>query len=500
MHSQEFSVPHRQSEVGIVLIFLTTLYKLLRGFWAVGAYLIFSKPNGTILVYIVVGLVVLGVLVLGYSYVYYRKFIFHIDYEKEAFILQKGVFSSQNTEIPFDKIQQVNTEQSLLQRLINVHSLVIDTAGGEKKEAEIKAISKAKAHRLSEILMEMKEPETVEVSGNETEDSTFSQVEWHYKMDFLTLLKIGISSNFLRGFTLLLVFFSTIYQEVSRWAGQYSVDEYMNELPDPAASISTLLVIFLVVLMGSMLITVIEVFIKYFNLKLYRTKRSLHLEMGLKTNKKVSLQPRRVQWLQIKTNPIQKKLDLHELKISLASSEDSFGKSKLKIPGIGKAILEKVTTFLFTAEKSNFQKNFQPHIILFFRRFLFSLLPVLIGAIALFLTPFVDFKLFVLLAVLYSVLMGTYQFLSFKALELFITEDFLGKKHGVWNKRVGKIQAYKLQAITVSTPYFYKKRNLVNLTFHTAGGDISFPAVDKKILPFINYLLFKIEVSREDWM
>ncbi len=502
MSPKPFENPQRQSEIGVILIFFLTLYKLFRGLWAIAAYLIFSTPSGKTLLYVGLGLTVLGILVFMYSYVYYRKFQFHIDYENESFVLQKGVFSSEVIEIPFDKIQQVNTEQSLLQRLTNVHKLVIDTAGGKEKEVSIHAISKTKANQLSAILMEAKESSQTEA---EVETSTISAekegIVWSYKMDILTLLKIGISSNYFRGLILIAVFFSSIYQELSRWFQDSEIlDSYMTDLPDPSNSVSGLLLAGIVVLLGSILITVIEVFIKYFNLKLQRTKSNLQLQMGLKTNRKVSLQPRRVQLLQIKSNPVQKCLNLHEMQISLANSENSLGKSKIKIPGLGKEIVSKVNTFLYPEEKSSFQEIFKPHIILFFRKLFISILMISVAFYVLFLLVQLNFQTLVLLAVLCFIGMTIYQFLLFKSLRLHISEEFIIKKHGFWSSVEGRLETFKIQAITIREPYFYQKRDLVNILFHTAGGDVSFHAVHKDILPYINFVFYKIESSEKNWM
>lgn len=503
MRSKSFSKPQRQSKIGVVFIFLTTLYKIIRGFWAVGAYVLFTSPSEKSLFYLVLGLAVLGGMVLIYSYVYYQKFIFHIDYEKDVFVLKKGVFSSEDTEISFDKIQQVDIQQSLLQRFIGVHSLIVDTAGGKEKEVKINAISKAKAEQLSTILMQVKEASETEIETEEAAVSTKKEAaEWSYKMTIATLIKIGISSNYFRGLAIIGVFFATIFQELNRWFKEYSndFDAYVNNLPDPTENVSMLLLVAILLLLGSILITIIEVFIKYFNLKLKRTSSSLQLEMGLKNNKKITIQPRRVQLLQITTNPIQKKLNLHELKISVASSENNLQKSKIKIPGLGEKIVSKVNAFLYQTEETSFQETFKPHIVLFYRKLLFSLIPILLSLVLLFLTHYITIDLWVLLAVIYSAIMGTYQWFAFKSLRIIFSENFTYRKHGVWSKVEDRIETYKMQAVTVAEPYFYQKRNLVNLVFHTAGGDISFKAVDKQVLPYINFALYKIESSKKDWM
>lgn len=90
--------------------------------------------------------------------------------------------------------------------------------------------------------------------------------------------------------------------------------------------------------------------------------------------------------------------------------------------------------------------------------------------------------------------------LAFKSLNLNITEDFIFKKYGVWNKTEERIEIYKLQSISVHQPMWYRKRRLLNIVFHTAGGDVSYKAVKKDLLPYLNYMLYKIEADKRSWM
>ncbi|MEC7782579.1 MAG: PH domain-containing protein, partial [Bacteroidota bacterium] len=71
---------------------------------------------------------------------------------------------------------------------------------------------------------------------------------------------------------------------------------------------------------------------------------------------------------------------------------------------------------------------------------------------------------------------------------------------GVWNQKTEIIELFKLQSVTVSQPVWYKKRDLYNYTFHTAGGDLSFPVTSAEAQRYINYALYRVEVSREAWM
>jgi len=501
MESNLFAVPQRQSGIGVLLIFITKIFNLLKGFWAIIAYFLVTEYSVSTLIYIVLGLGVLSILVLFHSFFYYRNFLFHIDITNQEFVLDKGVFTKENISIPFDRIQQVYTKRSILQRLLNVNSFIIETAGSKKEEIKIQAISSEAANQLSAILMKEKEKYS-EAPDSEIAEKTSNERLWTHKLSFLTLLKLGISTNYLRGLVLIVGFFTTIYNEIRTVSEEHSetMQKYFSDLPGPMESISIFMIIVVVVLLLSVLITVIEVFIKYFNLQLTQTKDSLQLEMGIKTNTKVSLQPRRVQVLQVMTNPVQKWLNLYEVRISIANTENNLQKSKIKIPGLDEATVAKMNSFLFTNQISNFGESFSPHKIMLLRRIIIALLPVFASYFLVYFIDVLPFKIWLILASVYSIIAVIWQILMFKSLKLIVSEDYIFKKYGVWNKTEERVEIYKIQSISIHQPLWYRKKNLINIVFHTAGGDISFRAVNKKILPYINYMYYKIESDLRSWM
>src|SRR5690606_7503817 len=485
MNSEAFSVPRRQSISGILLIFFTTVYKFLRGFWVLGAYLILKTPTGLTLFYIVIGTIVLAALVLGYSILYYRNFLFHIDYSNEEFILQKGVISTQNIAIPFDKIQQVYFKRSILERIINTYRVVIDTAGSNQEEVSITAINKEDADHLAAILTRVKKD--IKDTNEEVEEKQASPIKyWTHKLSAITLFKIGISTNYLRGLGLVVAFFATIYNEFYRFIEENygdEVGEYYEMVPDTTTSIGFFIVLFIVLLIVSIVITVLEIYIKYFGLTLTQTNESLELEMGLNTNTKVALQPRRVQLMHTTTNPVQKYFNLYEARIALASSEDAMAKKNIKIPGLGIEELVKVKSFLYGENNLDLNAKFKSHKLILFRRFFISLIPVIISYATWLWQPYMEQDLYFILVGIYLLLAMLYQFLRYRSLKLVFTNEFLNKYYGVWNKSEEQVEIFKMQALTIRQPLWYKKRGLFNIQFHTAGGDVTFKAVNDKVFP-----------------
>lgn len=509
MVDKKFQYPQRQSIIGILLIFFKVAYKFFRGFWAI-LLLIFVSYADQIKAYGLLAFPVLAGLGFLYSYFYYRKFLFHIDYENQKFVLEKGVFTSNSIRIPFDRIQQVDLKRSILQRLIGVYGLTVDTAGSKGDEIYIHALSEKEAQDIADILTKVKTTHKEEEnSPEETEDyptatKPSEQQSWHYHTSLFTLLKVGLTRSYLRGFLLIMVFLSSIYNQLQQ-GFESQLDEAFEYSESVLENFSGNLIfipafiIFAVIL--SILVTVGEVIIKHFNLNLQQTSDYLQIEMGLKTNTKVSFQAHRLQVLKIMTNPIQKRLKLYEAQFSLASSENQVGKSKIITPGLAPKTIVRIKNFLYPQPHSSSSRDSTPHRAWINRRFIF----IGIALSAFYIFSYFSFNLenipsLLFVSFLVLLVLLPYQYFLYKTIELTIDEDFLIIKQGLWTQKTEVLELFKMEGVSLSQPFWYRKRGLYNLTFHTAGGDLKMRAMPEDFLKEINFLLYKVESSQSVWM
>ncbi|MEG9326588.1 PH domain-containing protein [Salinimicrobium catena] len=501
MPDYDFSQPQRQSKVGLILIFATALFHLARNLWVVVIYFLVREVDRQIMLLTILGLFVVLLLTLAYSVLAFLNFKFHIDEKNREFVLRKGVISTDVINIPFKKIQQVNFRRNLLQRLIGVYSVVIETAGSQDKEIEIKALFQEKANELSERLMELKEDEIFggredleAAAEGSSEKATFKKPKWEYHVSLLTLIKLGLSSNYLRGVGLIIAFYFTLRD-------QFMLDEvFPNEIPGQQEFVEKSSFVFIMgLLLFGMVITVAETVIKYYDLNLKQFHESLQVEMGLRNNTKVNIKSSRVQMLEVSTNPVQKFLDLYTLKISLASSQDDLEKSRIKMPGLSPEVVKQVQKFIFKQESSE-KVTILPHKIVLWRKFSRGSIPAVLGLVVGFIFQFPTLLLGGLVSV-YLILLSLYNYFYFQRLKLGLDEDILVKTSGLWNRKEQFLEIYRLQAVSVRQPLWYKRRGIVNLTFHSAGGDISFNGVRKKeVTPLVNFLMYRVESIERSWM
>jgi putative membrane protein len=506
----DFNQPQRQSIVGIFVMFVYSLQGYAKALWPLLIICIlkfneFDKLNVLIgILSVLAFFVVMGIV----SYLKYRNFTFYIDHENDEFIITEGVFNKTKTTIQLFKIQQVNINQSLIQRLVGVYELAVDTAGSNKKEGNIKAISHELALDLKVRLLENENKKHENVDNSmiaqeeiSTEKTIDSEVPF-IKISFLSLLKIGITSNYVKSFFILLAFFFTLFDHIKQITGRDVLhDENIEDYVDESQVVKAFFILFIVFFLAVIAINLVKTIFTYFDYKIARQKGSLLLSYGLLNTKSTIIKPEKVQITSITQNYFQKKMNVLHLKIKQATGgEKEERKLAIEIPGCDKQEKDAILKLLFqkipekgVMLKPNFRK-------LGFAIFLTIGLPLLgfyfIRDLAIEQIPMIDY-----VVLLFVVFVGTIQFFLFKNNRLYINDDFIILQSGAWDVSNKIIIPSKIQAITTSQLFWHKNINIGSLTLHTAGGNISFQLGNfAAIKEYVNLWLYEMETSDSNWI
>lgn len=495
MLDKSLQKPQRQSVLGILFIFIRIIYALIKGFWPfILLILARNRGNITLSLGILTGIFALLIII---SFLSYRRFLFHIDIENKKFVLQRGILSTKIIEIPFDKIQQIDTKASIIQQFLGVSKLSIDTAGTSGQEIQIQALKEDKAEAIRDIIR--KEIQDLADSENNKIDNTI-EADWIHRLNVINLFKIGITRSYLRGFLLILAFLFTLYGQFAVYIIDYVEEnhEYFEEL---SLGITIISIFLILTFLLSIFITVMQVVIKHFNLIIKQNKKYLEVEMGLKNLTKVSFQSRRLQYLKVLTNPIQKRINLYEAQMALASTQNHLDNRNIIVPGLTTDLINKIQSFLYTKALDENQRKYKPHLRWINRR-LIVLFIILFTILGFWFSveeemQWIPMSIF---SLIYLGILFPYQYAIYKSIRLNISNDFLIIDSGFWTQTREIVELYKMQGVSVRQPFWYKKMGLYNLSFHTAGGDISLRAVPKSVLKEINYILYKVEISDKAWM
>ncbi|HLF51864.1 PH domain-containing protein [Flavobacterium sp.] len=496
-----FSAPQRQSPIGVLVMFFDTLQQWARGLWPVLVVWIFKFDEinkgylflGTITVLLAIGLV---------AYLKYLNFTFYLDNENEEFIINEGVFNKTKTAIQLNKIQQVNINQSLIQRLIGVYELDVDTAGSTKKEGKIKAVSHQLALALKTHLLDNEKSKTVSEEENKPITDSIIDNQPFIKISFLSLLKVGVTSNYIKSIGLILAFFVTMYENGKNFMRNSDFDEKkFDAYIDKSLAVQSIVIIVVLMLCAILVINLIRVIVKYFNFKITRQSGSLLLSYGLLNAKSTIIKPEKVQITTVTRNYFQKKMNILELKIKQATSgEKEERKSALEIPGCNEQERDEILKLLFhkipekgVMLKPNFRK-------LVFSIFLSIVVP-LTGFFALANYAVPELLEFAYLTPIYIIFVGLVVYFGFRNNRLFVNDNFIIKQSGAWDIDNEILEPGKIQAITTSQLFWHKKANIGSITIHTAGGNVAFKLGDyAKIKQYVNLWLYEIETSDSNWM
>lgn len=501
----DFSQAQRQSSIGILVMFFYTLQQFARALWPMIVIWVFKFEEINKL-YLAFGMIIILTGIGVVSYLKYLNFTFFLDAENEEFIITDGVFNKTKTAIQLRKIQQVNINQSFIQKLIGVYELDVDTAGSNKKEGAIKAISHELALKLKFRLLENEKTQRVvgteETLLEETEQKLFEAAYTFIKISFFSLLKVGVTSNYGRTIALLVIFFSTIYENFQNFGDDSNVyKEIVGSYIDENLMLQTILISIAFLFGIVLVINVIRIVFKYYDYKIARQKGSLLLSFGLLNTKSTIIKPEKVQITTVTRNYFQKKMGILELKIKQATGgEKEERKSIIEIPGCSETERDSILKLLFhkIPEKG---LMLQPN----FRKLVFSVfvsigLPLLgfLGFGYWFEPIFFEYSYIV---PIYVVIIGLIQYFKFVNNRLFIHNNFIIKQSGAWDISNDIIEPSKIQAITTSQLFWHKKLNIGSVTLHTAGGNIAFQLGNYSILKQkVNLWLYEIETSDSNWM
>lgn len=502
-----FYVPNRQAPIGIIVNFIYALQKLIRAFFPIlilGVLKFRKSETGMPLNWIILSVAVFIVLVFVIAYLNYRNFSFHIEKETDSFVVQKGIFNKTKTTIQLRKIQQVNINQSFINKILNIYSIEVDSAGSSVKEGVIKSVSHEVAQALKETLLTYKEGLLEEDKVTLTNEQAHAIPNIHQDVRSIsvwTLLKVGVTTNYLYTMGIFLLFVNSIVAEGSKFFNDSIDDEAIDTFLEERVTLYVGLIAIVFFLAAIFIVNIIRTVLKFYNYKVIVQNESLFLSYGLLHTKSTIIKPSRVQLVKIVRNYFQKLWGISSVKIHQVFGKESLNqKTALEIPGCSN---EETTEFFdmiykkpLELEGVELKHNYR---FFGFRFFFLVLIPV---------------SLF--MGLTHDILESTWIFISggvyvvivtlliwryFKIGRLIVTPHFIVVKSGVWDITHTVLESHKIQKIVLSQLVWQKSANVGSMLLFTAGGIVSFSTSNYAELKQIrDQWLYEIESQNKPWM
>lgn len=492
--------PQRQAPLGVAIMFVQNLRRAISFFLAVilvnfggnFKYLGMSYQEWGIL---------MAVFFLIYSILQYQKFFFYVS--GDHFVIERGVLKQEKINVPFGRIQSVNTTQNILQRILNLVGLKIDTAGSVQQEINIPALSRDYAQALRDFLMEKRyEHEKDPSEASPTAESIPKQQRSPLlRLSIADLFKVGFTQNHLRSG---LVLFAIVNGYVWEFE-EYLIKPFEPYLEETAETfVGKGFILFPIALLAfaviSVITSLISTILRYYDFRFYLGSEGLDIESGLLSRNSFNVPYEKIQYFIWESNPLRRLIGYRTLKVKQAGTQALNERKLIGIPGLKSKALLRVIHTMYPDRKTSVYTYYSPHRLLFIQRTLWLvLLPSTILAGLIFYQGLEFwFYLPLLLMLVFGVWLSYHYWLSVK---LRVNASYLEIRRGfVFPKRL-LIPNFKLQNLSINQSFLQRWRGLSTIHFHTAAGTIRVSHLpEKESLALYNYLLFCIESRSDKWM
>lgn len=492
-----FSEFSKQSPKGIIVLYFKQIYTTLKLFWILLFFAIkdFSKFSKIGENYIYLGILVVLLFFLIRAFLIYKNFLFKID--NNHFILQQGIISKTNTSIPFHRIQNINFKQNLVQQIINVYEVSIETAGSTDTEIAIKALNFEDAKNLKSVILDSKE-----INEPVVKQSTEKPF---LKISILELFKVSLTENHLRNLFLFIAILLGFFQQIQQIADSFGETETLDGfIKDSTNAVSTsfILVFALLVFLTitAFITSFVRIFLVHFNLSAYLKKDAFEINQGLFTKKSIILKKQKIQNITVSTNPLKRLIGISYITFKQAVSGKINHKNEkvIKIVGCKKNQVDDVKTNLYQFKDIEAQDKMYPDTYYKNRVYLFNLLFLVIiyVSIYIFTEPFFLYSLVLILPI--------YGFLIQKKIKkrfYKLNDEMIVVGNGMIETHHTYLELFKVQNIKLKQTIFQQRSNVTDLILQTASGKITVPCLSySKAIEMYNHILYKVETSHKSWM
>ncbi|MBT8231140.1 MAG: PH domain-containing protein [Saprospiraceae bacterium] len=491
----DFSKPTRQSYAAILII-MYRLYKvIIKQLIPVFVVLLF-KGEAMKSPWFIYSIIIIAVIGAVYSIIAFFKYYFYINGNK--LVVEQGVFKKSKLEIPFDRIQSVNTEQNLIHQLFKVVKLNMDTAGSAGNELQLNALDLTLASQLNEKILKHKS------TSNKVSEvkATNEEKKIIFKLGIGQLLKVGITENHIRSGGVLIFFFFYVFDSLEDFGVEIleKSESYMPIAQELVQSLIVVLVVIILFAIVSFLISLTRTVLKFYNLHMYRKGEGFVIVSGLFNKKERAAKDEKIQSIRWSQNLLQKMSNIYEVLMKQAASQEVGEVKSFKVVGLTQNDVRLTQQYVFKEhynELNLIPLNSINHY--YFTRRLFIWSYIFLPIITMF-YYFENFSGIGYTSFLYFLAIGS-AYLSFKKKKFGLGNTLLRIDGGTFGRKSTAMPLFKIQNIKISETPFQRRRKLGSLTIYSASGSIKIPEIAIDMAKELkNYLLLKVEISKEKWM
>lgn len=493
-NKEDFIVPQRQSPFSLLFIAGDSLRRLFNITWPLLLIFYLGQSTSWFNYYLIFIAIISILFSLTTGVLEYLRYTYYIIGNK--FIISKGIFRRTRISVPFDRIQVVRVDETILHRWTGTNGLTIETAGTTTEELKIKALSHLDANALKEILM----PKDKGVK-KELEPTFDESLQEHtiIKHSILDTILVGLTQNHFKSAWYIAAFFMFLFSQTYEVIGEKVIDTVLDSYESLFAFnliIGASAVILTII--SSILVSMVIATLQYYGMRVNYDGNHLKVKAGLFNRKEDTVRQKRIQIYKEETNPLRKLIDFISIDIQQPVSSSEMMKRSISIAGVHSSDIDMFRSFTLQETQFLFPIPIHSERVVIFRRFLYlGLVPVgLLIAPAFYYFQWSGLLVLGILPLVYLLAVVWHRKLSIE-----FSQDHIIRRGGIITSYNVFTDYSKIQTVTLSQTPYQVRNNLCNLRIYTAGGSISYPyltVVDGKKVR--DYLLYRLETGPREWM
>jgi len=444
------SVPYRLVENGLGLV-IAVLFIGPPAFGAVA---------GTVGVTVALALAGgLAVTVVVYGIAYYRRFEYELT--ADTFDICSGVFARREREIPLGRIQNVDISQNVVQRVLGIAELRLETAGASGSEAQLQFVGEERAGQLQAEISRLSRDGDADAADEATD-----RFETVFEIADRELGVLALVSADAQLLSILFVVGSVFMPTIGSIVGAewfFGVEAGLSGLIGPLATLVGILALGLVY--GAINATL------YYGFTLRRGDEELRYERGLLQRYSGTIPLGKVQSLTIEENVLARALGYASLEIETAGGSGGEGgqdTSQSAVPIARRSRVFELANSIEPAGEMTFERPPKRARERYAARYagVVALLTGLLYLIQSVLSA--SFYWWAPLGLLLLVPVAAH--LKWRSRGYYVGENHVVTRNGFWVRQLKVVPYYRVQTVLSSETVFQRRRRLGTVTIDTAGA------------------------------
>ena len=411
----------------------------------------------------------LAAVTIFFNWVAWLRFRYGVG--AREIVIESGILSRNRRVIPFDRVQDVDIERALLQRVFGLAKVKVETGAGGKDEGVLDSVTLAEADRLRAAVRAWRSGHATPAEEGEGAGLAESAPEPRgrvlFAMDVKRVLGFGLfnfSLAFIAGIFALLQMFDDWLPfdawDPARWVGV--AESYV---PD-RFSLGALLAILALAVMLGVAAGIVRTMARDYGYTLSIEGDRFRRERGLFTRSEAVIARGRVQLAQVRTGPVRRALGWFSLSFQTLGAGTGGSGHQSAAPH---ARADELPPIL--AETEGLRLPPPPELVQVSRRHmvraLLHLAPplALVLAVGLFVAP-------VLFALLAFPPLAASAMLERRFHRYALDDGLLFIAKGVWRQQLWIVPAARIQAMSLSRSFIQRRLGTATLAIDTAGAPV----------------------------